>query len=191
MNVLTKKEAIRQHRKMWNWIADETIKQKRVVQKSNYFMANDIDGLKLHNMCYCCQYCAQEHHDYDKFYNNYCKNCPLVWESECNSYMCEDKTRDGKFTTQNGLFRDWCLIVENSKYEEAAALARRIANLPVRKNLTTLDITTELCDGLDEGHVSFVVQRLNEILKEDGLTLEELSDLCWKDSDAIYNRIYT
>ena len=28
---LTKSEAVQEHRKMWNWIADETEKQERIV----------------------------------------------------------------------------------------------------------------------------------------------------------------
>ncbi len=30
---LTKEEAIANHRKMWNWIAEETLKQERKVEK--------------------------------------------------------------------------------------------------------------------------------------------------------------
>lgn len=33
---MTRKEAIENHRKMWNWIADETVKQQRKVLKSEY-----------------------------------------------------------------------------------------------------------------------------------------------------------
>ena len=36
---LTREQAIMEHRKMWNWIADETLRLKRRVPKDNYFEA--------------------------------------------------------------------------------------------------------------------------------------------------------
>lgn len=36
------KKAIENHRKMWNWIADETEKQKRAVDKWEYYFAMKI-----------------------------------------------------------------------------------------------------------------------------------------------------
>ena len=39
---LTREQAIAEHRKMWNWIADETEKLKRRVGEREYFLAMGI-----------------------------------------------------------------------------------------------------------------------------------------------------
>ena len=43
MQGLTREEAINEHRKMWNWIADETLKQKRKVNENEYFHQINFD----------------------------------------------------------------------------------------------------------------------------------------------------
>lgn len=120
---LTKEQAIKFHRKMWNWIADETERTGEFCDKYNYFKAMKIpDGDRPDSYCYCCEYALQEN-DEDA---SYCKYCPLNWDSESNGFMCLHK----KFTgDKKGLFRRW---LNTYNIEESIELAREIANLKVR-----------------------------------------------------------
>ena len=51
-------------------------------------------------------------------------------------------------------------------------------------------IAKELCDDLDN-NLHYVAMRLKEIQQEYHLTMEELDDLCWEDSTAMFDEIYT
>lgn len=106
---LTKEEAISEHRKMWNWIADETENHKRKVLKIEYFYENNIKIIPLSH-CYCCQYI----NDTSEHCNN---NCIIDW-GESNYCL-------------NGDYKKWS---DTCDWEEAARLARIIANLPENKN---------------------------------------------------------
>ena len=101
----TREQAIELHRKMWNWIADETEKQKRKVYKDEYFYKIGIENAPK-NMCHCCE-----------FNNKNPINC-LIKSSIC-SYKYP-------------YYAYW--ITCNSKnWKEAARLARIMANLPERE----------------------------------------------------------
>lgn len=52
-------EAIENHRKMWNWIADETEQRKEIVTKEDYFAENKIQDDVFEN-CYACEYGIQQ-----------------------------------------------------------------------------------------------------------------------------------
>lgn len=114
---LTKSEAIANHRKMWNWIADETLKQERLVEKREYFEAHGITDIPR-NECYCCESVFYE-------YYKYCLNCPIDWGGEFNTCVDRDSICDRK-----GLFALWLLEFD---YIKSAELAKRIAELPERK----------------------------------------------------------
>ena len=51
-------------------------------------------------------------------------------------------------------------------------------------------IAKALCDDLDN-NLHYVSIRLKEIQQEYHLTMEELDDLCWEDSTAMFDEIYT
>ena len=116
---LTKSEAIANHRKMWNWIADETLKRKGRVAKSVYFEAHGVRVLDIPlSRCYCCEYvnnrnCAD------------CSDCPIDWGGKYGS--CTDINI---LNNEKGLFSLWC---DESDYIKSAELAKRIAELPERK----------------------------------------------------------
>ena len=58
--MMTKAEAISNHRKLWHWIAEETRKLKRKVKKSEYFKQNNIsDGDVPFGNSYVCHYDEQ------------------------------------------------------------------------------------------------------------------------------------
>lgn len=126
---LTKEKAIEEHRKMWNWIADElekpeTRNQKETVHdlKVRYRNAND---LNLRNDCWCCEYD-------DQFADDPCMNCPLLWGTEdmADGYYCEYETHpniDGLWWHANQLSSD-------GEYDGASIVARQVANLPEKES---------------------------------------------------------
>lgn len=105
---LTREQAIAEHRKMWNWIADMTEKLKHRVEKGEYFSEMEINNVP-HLGCYCCEF---EHHN---------PNC-------CNEYCIIDWGY-GKSCTDS-YYRKWS---STNDWQEAARLSRIIANLPERE----------------------------------------------------------
>lgn len=115
--ILTKQEAITEHRKMWNWIADTIKEEKRIKDirglKRKYLEQKDFE---IMGNCFCCEY--------SKFN---CSICPLEWNSDLNEFMCEQKheKNDGE-----GLYT-LCRLEETS-WVDQYKLARKIAYLPER-----------------------------------------------------------
>lgn len=109
------KKAIENHRKMWNWIADETEKQKRAVDKWEYYFAMKIFSKNIpFENCYCCEYTIINQRDS-------CNNCIVKW------------TDGGCMKTENSEYRKWVNAKFRGDYKQAAKLARIIANLPERE----------------------------------------------------------
>ena len=107
---LTREEAIKLHRQMWRWIAEETEKQKRFVSESEYFEAMGIEDEDVpHLKSYCCEYGG-------------CGSCPIQWSEARN--FCLDK---------NSPYRAWERTADGGSWQVAAELARKIAELPERK----------------------------------------------------------
>ena len=120
MMKLTREEAIANHRKMWNWIADETERLERVVSKSEYFQKHSISHNEApHNGCYCC--------GFDLQFRSLplCGACPINWGVNAEIKSCSDENSPyRKWVIAKHFFNDW---------KSAAKLAREIANLPERK----------------------------------------------------------
>lgn len=121
--ILTREEAIAEHRKMWRWIAEETVKQQEFVYEWKYmekYFPKDV----IENICFCCEYSTQK-----KLFEgtHKCDFCPIDWGGKFSNYMCVDKeyADDDK-----GLFALW---VNAKDWKEAAELARQIAELPERQ----------------------------------------------------------
>lgn len=118
---MTKQECIENHRKMWNWIADETEKRKDIVRKDEYFEAMRIpyEWRPLFE-CYACDFCKTN-----------CENCPIDWGGGKKCY------------TDNSPFNKWgeALVLGSitplKYYKEAARFAREIANLPWKNDEKT------------------------------------------------------
>lgn len=132
---LTKQKAIEEHRKLWNWIADQFesgVKDTAFNLKAEYCHSH-FKGIDINNHCFCCEYATQVNIEVTE--NNYedCKFCPLVWgtENKLDSYCCENHY-------DNSLARGlWTLVGKYSnlgEYTDAARIAREIANLPERPN---------------------------------------------------------
>lgn len=123
---LTREEAIENHRKMWNWIADETEKRKRKVEKIEYFDEHmlDLDFCFLH--CYCCQYVYGDDGDYAVLFTK-CDLCPIEWGVKMKNCIFDEYCLNGDSPFLK--FVDTC----SGDYKTAAKYAREIANLPERK----------------------------------------------------------
>lgn len=117
---MTKKEAIENHRKMWLWIAKNTLKSGYILTKNDYFTFSDYEGDIPARKCFCCEavWC------YIKDFT-YCDRCPIDFGGYCAS--------------KGGLYNKWFNIsIRNgdlSRYKEAALLAYKISKLPERKDI--------------------------------------------------------
>lgn len=121
-------EAIENHRKMWNWIADETEKRKEVVNKSVYFEENEINRCKFY--CFCCQYAIDN--GYITKYGSKrrdCRLCPIDWGVELGNY---EKHQCSEFNTP---YDWWCDAYDLNDWKSSAKYAKEIANLPEMKEI--------------------------------------------------------
>ena len=120
MEKLSKEEAIANHRKMWNWIADECEAGRRV-SKENYFEENGITE-KVQQNCWCCQYDSQ-------FFDN-CQFCPCYWGTDGYDRIQECGASGSPF------FHFYCEFGKSDPdLTRLAFFAREIANLPEREDI--------------------------------------------------------
>lgn len=116
---LTRKRAIEEHRKMWNWIADETEKRNKIITKEDYFAEHSglrICGYVPNINCWCCEYVI--------FNSSGCKSCPILW-------LLDDKYKYATCTDEQSPFHKWA---ESISIMVRAHYAREIANLPERED---------------------------------------------------------
>lgn len=125
---MTKEEAIVNHRRLWNEIADMLDRGER---------CNHVDVLKrqalnnigeendIHNNCYCCEYAKND-----------CSRCPVIWNNESyDDYMCEIGYEDdfSIYVEHNSEWANFLILIGEKDYDTAAKIAREIANLPERR----------------------------------------------------------
>lgn len=117
---LTREQAIAEHRKMWNWIADQIEEKQETLfvygLKRKYCFEKGF--CKIINYCFLCEFTHEN-----------CNKCPLDWDSDATEYMCEDAKIYGD---NDGI---WCRCRESIDWQEQASLARQIANLPERTDV--------------------------------------------------------
>lgn len=114
---LTKSEAVRLHRKLWNWIADETERLKFKGEKCEYF--KNFESKDIPNSeCYCCEYASTITGESYKCVDI----CPIDW-GECFG---------GRKNCFDSLYELWDL---EGDWQKAANLARQIASLPERPDM--------------------------------------------------------
>lgn len=106
---MTKKEAVENHRKMWRWIAEETLKRERKVFKGEY-LSPLYHNQNITNDCFCCEYVFQ-------FTNEACSMCPITWPGGC---CCGG----------NGLYTKF---IRARTLKQRAELAHIISELPERE----------------------------------------------------------
>lgn len=124
MGKLSKRQAIKKHRTMWNKVA-EVISEHR---SYNSIVGYKEEALKrlgwtedypLHQ-CYCCEYDDQQLAKPRLHPRQRCQNCPVVW-------------RDGVCAHYDSEYGELKLRLErvNPDWEKAYGVALQIANLPV------------------------------------------------------------
>lgn len=118
---LTREEAIRRHRTMWNWLADQAEATGELHSKYGAFLAlwPDEDWVPIAE-CWMCELAGD---CYDG------STCALVWPNgRCAPYI-------GKGNEY--LFSDWVFAQCMGDTKEYINLAREIANLPEREVIET------------------------------------------------------
>lgn len=109
MEKLTREEAVKRHRELWNWLADNPLIEGRLSQKADHPkwgkewpLASEVE-----NYCWCCVYDTQSG-------SRDCRFCPVSWLNETSCMY---------------LYPVW---EWEESYTIRAAWARQIANLPER-----------------------------------------------------------
>ena len=129
---LTKERAVEEHRKMWNWIAENCNKESGLdIDDLKKKYLNSIGKAFVRNNCFCCEYAEIE--SFKNIQGHMCDYCPLEWGSEDKlfNFFCENKE---KFDDDKGLYsvaQDAITIYKD--YESASKIALKIANLPEKK----------------------------------------------------------
>lgn len=112
---MTREEAIKKHRELWHWIANEHRRRKSVwVQKIEN---PEVAEKAPRNQCWLCEYTEQLKKDSQR---SKCDDCPIKWGK--NFKTCED-VGSPYFEWFNNYGR-------NRNYEDVAKLADTIAELP-------------------------------------------------------------
>ena len=115
------KGAVDNFRKQWNWIADETLRQKRKVTKKEYFAAQGVTWFDIPPcMCYLCAYTKT-----CRVGDDQCDKCPIEWGGKISN--CCHNNFEGDYRS---LYARWEYTTD---YIAAANLAREIANLPLKE----------------------------------------------------------
>lgn len=128
---LTKERAIQEHRKMWNWIADQYENKTDLLNKTEcvddlkrWYIYMTFLGETIDNDCFCCEY------DYE--FGGVCEHCPLEWNSIYSCCMCVDK--DAFNNNLYGTISDFNHVKSSDNdFSCCAKLARKIANLSERE----------------------------------------------------------
>ncbi len=116
-DVTTFEGAIREHRKMWKWIAIQSMKEKRKVQECEYLKLIWIDESELYCSDFCCHYVNSS----NRF--AFCDDCPLEWPGG-GCCLC---SRNENLV---GLYAQW---YDCNDYKKSAFLAYKISKLPERR----------------------------------------------------------
>ena len=127
MEGLTKEEAIKRHRQLWNYIADESERQGRIITKAEAFIYFGWPRY-VRSFCWCCEY---DKKFIDESYSNQCLNCPIKWPNErCKS---DESPFSHYINAKND--NDYRFYCHKENVEKAVKAARDIANLPENPNV--------------------------------------------------------
>lgn len=125
---MLREEAIKKHRTMWNWIAEQIVTNERTMSipqlKAKYIGTREVERKEIHkhNNCYLCY-----------FTDIICTKCPLLWPSDASSFQCEAGWILPDGDIDNGLYSRCLDLYRTDKWKLQAYLAYEIANLPERK----------------------------------------------------------
>lgn len=110
----TKEEAIKYHRELWNWLADNpSSKKDNWPGWTEYNFREENGFVAIIGDCFCCHYTDQ--------FGSGCNMCPLDFAANNSAIGTEEYCL-------SGLYGDWFTSKGNSRIE----LAKEIANLPER-----------------------------------------------------------
>ena len=105
---MTRDEAVKKHRAMWRWIAEQIESQKKrlcIPRLKDIYCQVNRDKIFLN--CYCCEYASMKIKG--------CKDCPIA--------------SPGWDCASGGLYTQ---VVDETNWKVQARIARRIAELPER-----------------------------------------------------------
>ena len=122
---LTKEEAIRRHRMMWEWIGNETLRRKECVDKSDAFKHFGWNPYPVLSICWCCEYAS----NIDT--NCICDHCPIAWPSTSIHVPCVRFENDE--CPRHGLYIIWFRAMNRDDWRTAAYYALYISMLPEKK----------------------------------------------------------
>lgn len=121
---LTKEEAVRRHRELWNKIAELC---------TGGFGVFEIKGMALNALgyhdafyyptsrCWACEYAINKAIYLHKCNEDMCHFCPIKWKTT----RCHD---------EGGEYKIWIRHLVVGEFEDAAEMARVIANLPEKED---------------------------------------------------------
>ena len=136
MAFLTKEECVRRHRLLWNYVADQILEQEKVLwncqRKACEHFGWYVPIGSIFNCCWGCYYnsmkCLEMVDDPKHIKEsevNTCPYCLFNWTSDENNFCSKHNTLFDRFMRSK--------LVDN--WEEAARIAREIANMPVREDV--------------------------------------------------------
>ena len=136
MAFLTKEECVHRHRMLWNYIADQIEKREEVIygykQEAFAHFGWSLYVGRVFSYCWACYYHSMkflEMVDCPKYVRETeahdCPYCLFDWTSDKTNYC-------GSLHTLFDQFVDSKL---DNNWEEAAIIARKIANMPVREDV--------------------------------------------------------
>lgn len=118
---LTREQAIAEHRKMWNWIADkiESTEQVNDIFELKFIYVMDISKISVlpNHLCYMCETTGKD-----------CRKC-LDWPSNTTDMSCV------YFDSKDNYKGLYSLCKDAKTWKEQATIARQIANLPERTDV--------------------------------------------------------
>lgn len=132
---LTKQQAIQEHRKMWNWIADQykTGNNNNVYTLKAMYKHEEYPKETIWAYCFCCDFAWEKEVES-------CRACPVIWgaDNEVIKFMCEFESIHelNGFEERTGLYAQINRMTHKKDFDnfEAERLAREIANLPERED---------------------------------------------------------
>lgn len=158
MNMISKEEAIKNHRAMWNWIADQYEKgsNRRVrFLKREYIDTMDPNRnelIKLYVSCYCCYYAGINNIvGADNRYRFNCDQCPVVWPSYAEEGMCCERTSHARGTGLYELIEECTAFHKNVDEirDIIVKLCRLVANLPENPHNGSVESIGNLAEERD------------------------------------------
>lgn len=129
MLALTKEEAVRRHRELWNKISELCTGELCTGEVRAYeikYVALEALGYDdpiefPDSMCWACEYAINNAIYLHRTNEGICCFCPIKWKTE----LCHD---------EGGEYDMWTRYIEDGNYEKAAEIARVIANLPEKED---------------------------------------------------------